>query len=454
MIASSRENPLHGANNRTSKSAAWMTRERLLGWSASLRRGLVAQPSVKTHRTEIPIMANKERIDEILSRGIIKQVLPSESAFRERMLAGPMRFYIGADPTSNALHLSHAKNYQLLEEFRQLGHEVIVLFGDFTALVGDPTDRTTTRSGLTVEQVRRNVDDWINQITPLMDFKAVSNPPRVLFNSEWLSALSFEQVLALAANTTVQRMLERDMFERRMEEQKPIYLHEFFYPLMQGYDSVAMDVDVELCGTDQIFNALMGRTLQRVYNQKDKFVVAVNLMENPATGTLMSKSRGNGVFLDASPFDMYGSIMAQPDEMTEVILLNNTRLSHEEMAKVLARGPRDAKMTTARLVTGLFHGVEQAAAAEQKFVEIVQKKKIPDDMAEVRVAERTMTAFQIIKMCVAEEISNREIGRLFAQGAIRLGGEVVEDRETIASIPEGGLKVNVGKRRWYNVVGP
>ena len=300
--------------------------------------------------------AKANDVDRVLKRGVIVDVLPDLESFRERLIKDRLRFYIGADPTSNSLHLSHAKNYMLLEEFRQLGHEVIVLFGDFTAKIGDPTDRASARQSLSDMEIKSNVADWKRQIQPLMDFEATDNPPRVLYNSQWLSKLTFEDVLELAANTTVQRMLERDMFEKRMADNKPIHLHEFLYPLMQGYDSVAMDVDVELCGTDQTFNALMGRTLQKRINNKEKFIVAVNLMEDPKTKKLMSKSLGTGVFLKSSAQDMYGQIMSITDEMIEVILRNNTRLSNSEMSDVMALGPRDAKMKTALLVTEIFHG--------------------------------------------------------------------------------------------------
>jgi tyrosyl-tRNA synthetase len=198
-------------------------------------------------------MNEQERLtkaEAILNRGIVVNILPDRKSFVERLASeNPMRMYIGADPTSTALHLSHAKNYMLLEEFRKLGHEVIVLFGDFTAKIGDPTDRLSARKQLTTEEVMENVKHWVEQIRPLMDFDAEVNPPVVKFNSEWLSKLSMEDVVNLASNITVQQMLERDMFEKRINEQKPIHLHEFLYPLMQGYDSVAMDVDVELCGT-------------------------------------------------------------------------------------------------------------------------------------------------------------------------------------------------------------
>ena len=266
------------------------------------------------------VTTDQKIIEEIFSRGVVVEVLPSKEELIKKMIAGDkLRIYIGADPTSDSLHLSHAKNYMFLEELRQLGHEVIVLVGDFTAQIGDPTDKTAARVQLSEKQVKENVRSWINQIQPLMNFKDKTNPPRILYNSEWLSKLSFKDVVLLASNFTVQQMLARDMFSKRIKEDTPIYLHEFLYPLMQGYDSVAMDVDVELCGTDQTFNALAGRTLVKRLKDKEKFVITVNLMENPKTKELMSKSRGTGVFLSASPNDMFGQIMAQPDEMIEIL---------------------------------------------------------------------------------------------------------------------------------------
>src|SRR3989344_8531566 len=248
------------------------------------------------------VVTDKQRIDTIFNRGIVVEVLPSKEEFFKRLLSGErLIIYIGADPTSNALHLSHAKNYMFLEELRQLGHETIILFGDFTAQIGDPTNRNEARPELTEKKIKENVAGWISQIKPLMDFDDKKNPPRILYNSTWLAKLSLKNAIALAHQFTVQQMLERDMFEKRWKGNIPIYLHEFLYPVMQGYDSVAMDVDVELCGTDQTFNALAGRTLLRRLKNKEKFVITVNLMENPKTKTLMSKSNKTGVFLSASP---------------------------------------------------------------------------------------------------------------------------------------------------------
>lgn len=415
-----------------------------------------------------------EQVDKILNRGVIVDVLPDKESFRRRLLsAEPMKIYIGADPTSTTLHLSHAKNYLLLEEFRKLGHEVHVLFGDFTARIGDPTGKTTARKQLSEEEVKQNVQGWIEQIKPLMDFEDMENPPKIEYNSKWLSKLTMEDVVNLASNVTVQQMIERDMFDKRLKEEKPIYLNEFLYPLMQGYDSVAMDVDAELCGTDQTFNALMGRTLLKKFTGKDKFVVSVNLMENPVTHELMSKSRETGVFLDLDPFNIYGAIMSQPDEMTKLFLVNNTRISLPEIESIMsAKNPRDAKMRAAFEIAKIFHGEEKAREAEENFVKLVQKKESAEDMPEIKMESSNVSLYDLLKTCLPDETSN-ERRRLLASGAIKIDGvplkidelvdptakkeqqekiAITKKLESIIRIPEKGLELKIGKKKWFKVI--
>jgi len=396
---------------------------------------------------------NKQKlVDEILNRGVIKEILPNKEEFRNRLLSGnKLSFYIGADPTSTALHLSHAKNYMLLEEFRQLGHKVYVLIGDFTARIGDPSEKTTARKQLSRDEVLVNVKSWLRQIKPLMDFETKNNPPEIVYNNDWLAKLTMEEVINLASNVTVQRMLERDMFQKRMAEEKPIYLHEFMYPLMQGYDSVALGVDVEMCGTDQIFNALMGRTLLKKLKNKEKFVVAVNLMENPVTGELMSKSKGTGIFLDFSAEDMYGAIMAQPDEMIKVFLVNNTRMPLIEITELLkADNPRDAKMKTAYEITKIFHGEKEALSAQDSFIKKVQKKEAPDDLVTISFGLETETLFNILKKCLDGK-SRSDIKRLVEQGAVRIDNQVRANLEEVIKLTKEGLNLNVGKRLWLKI---
>ncbi len=394
----------------------------------------------------------QELIDSLLNRGVITTILPAKDELEKKLNSDEkLKIYIGADPTSKALHLSHAKNYMILEEFRQLGHEVYVLIGDFTARIGDPTEKDSARKQLSLEEVKENVSSWLKQIKPLMDFEAKDNPPKIVYNNDWLSKLSMEEVVSLSSNFTVQQMLERDMFEKRMKEEKPIYLHEFLYPLMQGYDSVALDVDIELCGTDQIFNALAGRTLLRKLKNKEKFVVAVNLMENPVTKELMSKSRGTGIFLDFSPEDMYGGIMAQPDEMIKVFLVNNTRMPIAEIDKLIAENnPRDAKMKTAKMITAIFHGDDMANTAENSFVSKIQKKEAPDDIDEISLGKEKDTLLNILKTVVSDH-SGGELRRLVKQNAVRIDGEVKNDEFEEIEINKEGSVLNVGKRIWLKV---
>lgn len=393
----------------------------------------------------------KEKIMGVLDRGVIVNVLPTKEEFVEALENRTLRFYIGADPTSSALHLSHGKNYMLLEEFRQLGHEVIVLIGDFTARIGDPTEKASTRKQLSREEVVENVKSWIEQIKPLMKFDDPVNPPKIMYNHDWLAKLTMEDVVNLASNVTVQQLLERDMFEKRIHDNKPIYLHEFMYPLMQGYDSVAMDVDVELCGTDQIFNALMGRTLQKKFNNKDKFVVAVNLMENPKTGELMSKSRGTGIFLNYSAEDMFAGVMSQPDEMIRVFLVNNTRIPLPEIDEIMkAENPRDAKMRAAFEIAKIFHGEEKAQAALDDFVQKFSKRETPDEIGEIKV-ESGITLLDAVKLC-SPDSSNSELRRLISQGGVKVDGEAKTDANEAIAIPDGGAIFKVGKKIWFKLV--
>lgn len=398
------------------------------------------------------MVTDKDKIKAVLDRGVIVNMLPSKEEFLEALSTKKLRFYIGADPTSTALHLSHGKNYMLLEEFRQLGHEVIVLIGDFTARIGDPSERGSARKQLTREEVLVNVESWLEQIKPLMNFNDTVNPPKIMYNHDWLAKLTMEDVINLASNVTVQQLLERDMFEKRMNENKPIFLHEFMYPLMQGYDSVAMDVDVELCGTDQIFNALMGRTLIKKFKNKDKFVVAVNLMENPKTGELMSKSRGTGIFLNATAEDMFAGVMAQPDEMIKIFLINNTRMPLAEIEELLlADNPRDAKMKTAYEITKIFHGADKAQIASDAFVQKFQKRETPDEMPVITATKSELTLLEIVKQCLPET-SNSELKRLITQGGVKLDNEAKIESEEKIVITKEGVVVKAGKRNWFKIV--
>lgn len=394
-------------------------------------------------------VVDKARIEEMFARGTLVEAYPSKEELMKKLLSGErIRIYYGLDPTFTAIHLGHAKNMIFLEELRQLGHEVIILFGDFTAMIGDPTDKGAARAQLTAEQVKKNMTSWIEQITPIINFKDKENPALLKYNSEWLSKLSFADVVSLASNFTVQQMLERDMFQKRLKENVPIHVHEFMYPLMQGYDSVAMDVDAELCGTDQIFNALSGRTLLKRLKNKDKFVVALNLVANPVTGQLMSKSNGTGVFIDVSAADLFGSIMALPDPMIDPLFLNCTRIPMNEKEALMAKGPREAKARVAFDIVKRLHGEKAATEAEEAFSATFSKGGVPEDVQEVKLGKDEPLADALVKAGVVP--SKTEWRRLVTNGAVRK-----EDDEKIDDpnfMPSQTLVLKIGKRRFARIV--
>jgi tyrosyl-tRNA synthetase len=395
------------------------------------------------------IITDKSRIEEMFARGTLAEAFPSKEGLMKKLMSGDrIRVYIGLDPTAVSIHLGHAKNIMFLEELRALGHEAIILFGDFTAQIGDPSDKAAARRKLTPDEVKKNVAGWMDQVSPLLDFKDKENPAKVMYNSEWLSKLSFTDVVDLASNFTVQQMLERDMFEKRMKENIPIYVHEFMYPLMQGYDSVAMDVDAELCGTDQIFNALAGRTLMKRLKDKDKFVIALNLLANPKTGELMSKSNGTGVFLGTPANDLFGAIMALPDPMIEPLFINCTRIPLSEKDAIMAEGPRDAKARVAFDIVKRLKGQDAAKSAEEAFEKTFAKGGVPEDIQEARMASGDSLAETFIKAGVVP--SKAEWRRLIDGGAVRR-----EDDEKITDpnfIPTETMILKIGKRRFVKIL--
>ncbi|MEN9524025.1 MAG: tyrosine--tRNA ligase [Candidatus Parcubacteria bacterium] len=400
-------------------------------------------------KTPVSTITDKARIEEMFARGTLVEAYPSKEEFMKKLLSGErIKIFYGLDPTHTAIHLGHAKNLIFLEEIRQLGHEVVVLFGDFTATIGDPSDKTSTRRQLTKEEVKRNMETWVEQIGSLIDFNDKKNPATITHNSEWLAKLSLTDVVNLSSNFTVQQMLERDMFQKRLKENSPIHLHEFLYPLMQGYDSVAMDVDAELCGTDQIFNALAGRTLLKRLKNEDKFVVALNLIANPKTGELMSKSNGTGVFIDQPPSKLFGSIMALPDPMIEPLFLNCTRIPLSEKDSIMTGGPRSAKARVASDIVRRLHGEEAAKSAEQDFDNTFSKGGLPEDIPEVHFSQIEPLAEVLVKSGIVP--SKAEWRRLVDGGGIK-----TEDDTKITDpnfMPKETMILKIGKRRFVRIV--
>ena len=397
----------------------------------------------------------QSQVDEILTRSIA-EVLPSKDLLRDCLMRGEkLKIYIGADATGPQLHLGHATNFMLLERLRQLGCQVVVLFGDFTAMLGDPTDKNAARVQLTKEQVEENIQTWKSQVEKILRFDDVQNPAIIVKNSEWLASLNLSDIVTLASHFTVQRMLERDMFEKRIQEEKPIFLHEFLYPLLQGYDSVVLDVDVEIGGTDQTFNMLAGRTLQKKYHNKEKFVIATTLLEDPQTGKkLMSKSEGGFVALNDSVNEMFGKIMALSDGVITQLFTDCTYVPMTDISQIAegmvtgALNPRDAKLRLAKEIVTMYHSAADADAAEQYFIDTFSKKEIPTDVREISVALGEKYIDMIAANGLAE--SKGDARRKIEQGGVSLEGEKLF-ADALVSEGDNGKVLKVGKKDFVRI---
>ncbi|MBI2054118.1 MAG: tyrosine--tRNA ligase [Candidatus Staskawiczbacteria bacterium] len=400
------------------------------------------------------VSTDEKIIDELLARSIF-QILPSKEALKKELLSGRrLRVYIGADVTGTELHLGHSTNFILLEKLRKLGHEVIVLFGDFTAMIGDPSGKESSRQTLSSEEIQKNLKTWKKQIAPILSFTDKKNPAKILKNSTWLKKLNFGDILKLASSFTVQHMIERDMFEKRIQEGKPVYMHEFLYPLMQGYDSAAMDVDIEIGGSDQIFNMLAGRTLQKKINNKEKFVIATTLLENPKTGKkLMSKSEGGYIALSDAPAEMYGKTMALPDEVIVQVFTDCTLLSLSEIEKIKQElnagiNPRDIKMRLARELVTLYHSALKANSAEKNFVNTFQKKEFPEDVLEVLVPVGVPLRTILSEKKIISSYS--EFSRLQKSGAVKdiqSGEKIMKPDFKVMK----DMDIKIGKKRFLKI---
>jgi tyrosyl-tRNA synthetase len=400
------------------------------------------------------VNTDPKKIEEILTRSV-QNILPSRDMFKSMLLSGKrLKIYIGADATGPKLHLGHSTNFILLEKLRQLGHEVVILFGDFTAMIGDPSGKDVTRKPLTEKEVKNNLKSWKKQVEKIVNFKEWGNRVKVVKNSEWLSKMNFSDVIKLASNFTVQQMIERDMFQKRMTEKKPIFLSEFFYPLMQGYDSTVLNVDVEIGGNDQTFNMLTGRTLQKIYNNKEKIVVATTLLVNPKTGKkLMSKSEGGFIGLDDEYNDMFGKIMALPDEVIIPVFIDCTLLSLEEISEIKKQldggmNPRDAKIKLAKEIVKIYHGEEKAEKAETNFIETFKKGGLPENIEEVKAVSDELLSEKLVATKVVA--SKGEFRRLVLEGAVSdaVSGEKISDPNYKIS---KNITLRVGKKRFVSI---
>ena len=387
-----------------------------------------------------------------LKRGV-EEILLEEELLERLALNRPLRIKVGFDPTAPDLHLGHTVIINKMRQFQKLGHEVVFLIGDFTGMIGDPSGKNVTRPPLTAEEIESNATTYKAQVFRILD----PDKTQVEFNSRWSNELGAEGILRLAARHTVARMLERDDFSKRYKNGQPIAIHEFLYPLMQGYDSVALETDVEMGGTDQRFNLLVGRELQKQYGQPSQIVITLPLLEGLDGVQKMSKSLGNTVGITDAPDDMFGKLMSISDDLMwrYFELLSFKSLTDiEKLQKAVASGsnPRDVKFELAREIVDRFHSAGDGKKAQQRFVERFSQGGIPEDLDEKTLLSggEGIGIARVIKEAGLSS-STSEAMRLVKQGAVRLDGERLEDAKAV--LPSGTKGVlQVGKRRIAKII--
>lgn len=412
----------------------------------------------------MPINTAKEKIDHLLTRRVASVVV--EGSLRKKLEAGKkLRIKHGVDPTAPDIHLGHAVVMRKLREFQDMGHQVILLIGDYTALVGDPTGKSKTRPMLTKKEVDANAKTYLDQVGKILDLKKTE----VRRNSEWFAKMPFTEVIKLAGQFTVARMVERDDFAKRLEGGVDVHMHELLYPMMQAYDSIELEADVEIGGTDQTFNMLAGRDLQRKMGKPEQDVMCLGPILVGTDGVKkMSKSLNNYVGLTDAPVEMYGKVMSIPDSALWDWFAMATDVDAAEIADLRtacqdgAMNPRDAKMRLASEIVKIYHTPKAAVAAEEQFKNVFQKKEIPDEIKEVKVppfggspAGGKSGTWKVIDLLVEVKFaaSKGEARRLVEGGGVKIDGEVVKSIEAEIEVAKKKILIQKGKRHFVYVLG-
>ncbi|OHA17970.1 MAG: tyrosine--tRNA ligase [Candidatus Taylorbacteria bacterium RIFCSPHIGHO2_01_FULL_46_22b] len=398
-----------------------------------------------------PVSRDKEKVRELLERGV-SSVYPSKELLEQRLQSGErLTVYLGIDPTGSTLHLGHAITLRKLSQFQALGHEVILLIGDFTATIGDPTDKTAARVSLSTKEVIQNARLYKQQAAHLLDFHG-ANKAVLKYNSKWLAKMSMSDLSKLFSMITYAQTIKRDMFQKRIADDKDLFLHEFMYPVLQGYDSVAMDVDGEVGGNDQVFNMLVGRDLMKKIKNKEKFVLATKLLTD-SSGKKMGKTEGNMVALNEDADQMLGKIMSWDDALIILGFELCTGVALGEIADLkrkLEQGmnPRDAKLRLAKEIVALYHGASVANTAEENFEKTFRKGEMPIDAPRASVAKDSLLVDALLTAGLVP--SKSEFKRLVASGALSLvGGEAITDERFVI---QHSINVRVGKHRFIAIL--
>jgi len=385
----------------------------------------------------------RQKIEKAITRGVEK-IYPSKQVFKKVLLSGKkLRIYQGFDPSMPSLHLGNLVGILKLKEFQELGHEIIFLVGDFTGMIGDPTDKSKARPKLTREEVLENAKNWKGQISRFLNFSG-RNPAKILFNSEWLDRVNFRDLIEITSNFTVQRIIERDFFQKRIKQGKPIFLHEFLYPIAQALDSVEMNVDLEVGGNDQTFNMLVGRDLMRMMKQKEKFVLTTKLLVDK-NNRKIGKTTGNAIFLDEKAKDMYGKVMRFPDE----VIVPGFELLTLIQPKEQNKNPMLLKQALAFEIIKLNYGKESAKKAQREFEDVFQRKGIPSEIKKIKLKKKSWPLCDLL-LEIKLAPSKTEARRLVMQKAVKIDGIVHDNWKEVVDI-ERGMVIKVGKRRFIKV---
>lgn len=389
----------------------------------------------------------KDNIERLIKRGTV-DIIQREDLEEKLRSEKKLRIKFGIDPTGSDLHLGHLVPLRKLAEFQKLGHHIVLLFGTFTGKIGDPTGKDKMRQPLTNAEIDENMKTYLNQASCVLDIKNIE----IVKNGDWLGKMTFSEILELAGSFTVSQMIQRDMFQTRLEKGMDINLVEFFYPLMQGYDSVAIEADVEIGGTDQLFNLLAGRQIQDRYGKKPQSILTVPILEGTSGKEKMSKSLNNFIGVTESPRDIFGKLMSIPDHLMSKYFELLTDFTHQEIWEFLNMHPRDAKLRLAKEITTTLHNAEEAEHAEEEFLRMFSEKGLPTEVSEKILPSGTFTILEIV---VASGLcnSNGEARRLISQGGVKWNEEKIENIEAEIEVTPESKILQVGKRQFLKIKG-
>ena len=399
--------------------------------------------------TIMKVETDAQKVNEVLTKGVA-EILPSREGLKKLMLKKRIRLYLGIDPTGTNLHLGHTVALRKLQEFAELGHEAILVIGTGTVLAGDPSARDKERPKITQKEIEKNIKTWKKQAGKILDFSKV----KIKYNGDWLLKLNLGDVINIASHISAMKLLQRDMFQRRLKAKSTVWTHEILYPLLQGYDSVAMDVDLEIGGTDQVFNMLIGRELQEKMQKREKFVLTVPMILG-IDGNPMSKTSGNCVWIEDSADQMFGKIMSIPDTLITSYLELLTGLPFETIEKYKKElesrriNPADLKRELAFEIVKIYHSTKAAQSARKEFNRIFREKKAPTKAPEVKIQEKELPLLNLLVK--TKLVSSKSEGkRLILQGGVKIDEKVQKDWKVQIQIKKGMI-LQVGKRKFAQI---